>query len=498
VVRFLLLLALLAALYGCGQASSPPEQPDKKGADEAAGQPEKGPTGAAQKHDGASRGGSPDRGSVSTGGAPTVDEERGRPNIILILTDDLDAQPGSISRMPNLQRHLIERGATFDNAFVTNALCCPSRATILRGQYSHNHGVLTNKPPLGGEERFSELGLEDSTVATWLRSEGYSSVMLGKYLNGFVPPVPPGWELWYGRGTVPQGTYETDHFSSIAAYVIRTTRTERKPFFMWLGTSAPHKNVDPPSRYAEALPNVAAPRPPSFNEKDISDKPKWLREKPPLSESEIAAIDEQYRTRLQTMLAVDDLIGNLVEALRKSGELDNTYIFFTSDNGFVKGEHRRPQGKWSAYEEAMRVPLIVRGPGVPEGETVHKMVLNNDLAPTFAALGGASVPSYVDGRSLEALLGSSSQPPSEWREAFLEEGRASKTGRPAFKAIRTKDHLWVEYANGERELYDLEDDPYELESQHSTASEDLKQDLAGRLDELRDCSKEGCRDAEGF
>jgi Sulfatase len=215
-VRVLLVLALLAILCGCGHASAPPEHPEKKGTHEAARQPEKGPTGDPQ-HDAASREGSPEQGSVSTGDPSTVAKRRGRPNIILILTDDLDAQPGSISRMPNLQRHLIDRGATFDNTFVTNALCCPSRATILRGQYTHNHGVLTNKPPLGGEERFSELGLEESTVATWLRSEGYSTVMLGKYLNGFVPPVPPGWEWWYGRGTVPQGTYETDHFSSMAA-----------------------------------------------------------------------------------------------------------------------------------------------------------------------------------------------------------------------------------------------------------------------------------------
>jgi arylsulfatase A-like enzyme len=197
------------------------------------------------------------------------------------------------------------------------------------------------------------------------------------------------------------------------------------------------------------------------------------------------------------MLAVDEMVGAFVEELEALGELDNTYIFFTSDNGFVKGEHRRPQGKWSAYEEAMRVPLIVRGPGVPEGKTVHEMVLNNDFAPTFATLGGASVPSFVDGRSFVPLLGRSSPPPA-WRSAFLEEGRASKTGRPAFKAIRTTDNLWVEYGNGERELYDLEDDPYELESQHSTGPEDLKQELAGRLDELRDCSKEGCRHAEGF
>src|SRR5215211_8572931 len=487
VVRVLLVLALLATLCGCGQASTLSEHPENKGPHEVAGQPGIGPTGAAQKRDGASR-----------RGAPTVAEKRGRPNIILILTDDLDDKPESISRMPNLQRYLVDRGTTFDNAFVSDALCCPSRATILRGQYPHNHCVLTNHPPLGGEERFTELGLEDSTGATWLHSEGYSTVMLGKYLNGFVPPVPPGWDLWYGRGSVPVGTYETDYFSSTAAYLIRTKRIERKPFFMWLGTAAPHRNVDPPPRYAEAFPNVKAPRPPSFNEEDVSDKPRWLRQKPPLSESDIDRIDEQYRIRLQTTLAVDDLIGNLVEALRKSGELDNTYIFFTSDNGFVKGEHRRPQGKWSAYEEAMRVPLIVRGPGVPEGETVHKMVLNNDLAPTFAALGGASVPSFVDGRSLVPLLGSTSPAPSDWRTAFLEEGRASKTGRPAFKAIRTTDHPWVEYADGERELYDLKDNPYELESKDGTAPEALKRNLAGRLDELRDCSKEGCRDAEGF
>ena len=493
VVRVLLMFAFLAILYGCGQASTPSEHPGQKGTERA-----KGPTGASPKHDAASREGSTDQDSASTGTASEVAETRGRPNIILILTDDLDFRAGSISHMPNLQRFLVDRGTTFGNAFVTDALCCPSRATILRGQYPHNHGVLTNSPPLGGEERFTELGLEDSTVATWLDSEGYSTVMLGKYLNNFVPPVPPGWGLWYGRGSVPIGDYETDFYSFTAANFIRTAKVEKRPFFMWLGTAAPHRNVEPPPRYADAFPNIQAPRPPSFNEEDVSDKPRWLRQKPPLGESEIARIDEQYRTRLRTMLAVDDLIGNVVEALRKSGELDNTYIFFTSDNGFVMGEHRRPQGKWSAYEEAMRVPLLVRGPGVPEGKTLPHMVLNNDFAPTFATLGGASVPSFVDGRSFVPLLGSTSPAPSDWRRAFLEEGRASKTGRPAFKAIRTTDHLWVEYADGERELYDLKEDPYELESKVDTAPEDLMQDLAGRLDELRDCSTEGCRQAEGF
>ena len=496
VVRILSVLAILAILYGCGQASAPSHHPEKE-TDEAAEQPGERPTGASANHGGAARGGSSEHGSTATGAAPTVADRRGRPNIIFILTDDLDAQPRSISHMPNLQRYLVEKGTTFDNSFVTDALCCPSRATILRGQYSHNHDILTNSAPLGGEQRFSKLGLEDSTVATWLHSEGYRTVLFGKYLNHFELPVPPGWDLWYSRGMIPPGAYETEFYSYEVSNLIKNAKDESQPYFMWLGMSAPHANVDPPPRYDDTFPGSTAPRPPSFNEEDVSDKPKWLQQKPPLTDEAINGIDEQYRTRLRTMLAVDDLIGNLVEALRESGELDSTYVFFTSDNGYVMGEHRRFQGKWSAYEEAMRVPLIVRGPGVPEGKTLHEMVLNNDLAPTFAMLGGASVPSSVDGHSLVPLL-RAAKPPSEWRSAFLEEGLGSKTDRPAFKAIRTTDRLWVEYADGERELYDLQDDPYELENRADAAPTTLKQDLSGRLDELRNCSREGCRDAEGF
>jgi hypothetical protein len=167
VVRVLLLLAVLATFYGCGQANTPSEHPQKKGIEKSAGQPGKGLTGATPNHGAVSRNERPDR-SESNGGVPTVADERRKPNIIFILTDDLDYRPGSISHMPNLQRYLVDQGTTFDNAFVTNALCCPSRATILRGQYSHNHDILTNSAPLGAEQRFSELGLENSTVATWL------------------------------------------------------------------------------------------------------------------------------------------------------------------------------------------------------------------------------------------------------------------------------------------------------------------------------------------
>src|SRR5215216_5775766 len=157
----------------------------------------------------------------------------------------------------------------------------------------------------------------------------------------------------------------------------------------------------PAPRDENDYPAISLPHPPSFDEKNVSDKPGWVSDNPPLSLEQKRYMEELYRKRLQSMLAVDDMIGELVGALHDSGELDNTYIFFTSDNGFHLGEHRLSAGKWTPYEEDIRVPLIVRGPGVPEGETLPHMVLNNDLAPTFADLAGAEPPSFVDGRSLK-------------------------------------------------------------------------------------------------
>jgi N-acetylglucosamine-6-sulfatase len=435
---------------------------------------------------------------IATPGSPTKAQEAGRPNIILILTDDLDAHPKSISRMPNLRRYLINQGTTFDNAFVTTSLCCPSRATILRGQYSHNHGVLTNAAPLGGAMRFRELGREKSTISTWLHSGGYRTVEIGKYLNHYKPPKPPRWDEWVG-GRVPDGAYHTDYYARKAASFIRNTRGERQPFFMWLGTRAPHVPAEPAPRHADAFPNVKAPRPPSFNEQNVSDKPKWVRKQASLTSTQIHEIDKLYRNRLRSMLAVDDLIGRIVDSLRHSRKLSNTYIVFTSDNGVSLGTHRRNYGKWSAYEEDIRVPLIARGPGVPEGVERTHMVLNNDLAPTFARLGSVSPPSFVDGRSFVPLLQPGPPSPSRWRSAFLAEAVAFQaSGRPAYNAMRTRTHLWVEYASGERELYNLKEDPYEVQSRHKTAPADLKRHLSSRLDRLRDCARDGCRNAEGF
>jgi arylsulfatase A-like enzyme len=304
---------------------------------------------------------------------------------------------------------------------------------------------------------------------------------------------------------------------------------------MWIGTKAPHQPAIPAPRDDDSYSHLSLPRPPSFDEKDVSDKPEWISDNPPLSLEQKRYMEELYRKRLQSMLAVDDMVGDLLGALRKSGELDNTYIFFTSDNGFHLGEHRLGAGKWTPYEEDIRIPLIVRGPGVPEGETLHHMVLNNDLAPTFADLAGVERPSFVDGRSLKPLLAQEPTPPEDWRKRFLIEAvaergdvstplldesevtpvltgdplpndwrrssakrvKVSETwGRPWMKALRTKNYLYVEYKTGEHELYDLREDPYELGNEYASAPLELKQRLEAQLDALRKCSAAECRAAE--
>ena len=311
--------------------------------------------------------------------------------------------------------------------------------------------------------------------------------------------------------------------------------TVDRPFLMWIGTKAPHQPATPAARHRNAYPDVELPEPPNFDEKDVSDKPDWIGDNPPLSAEQKRYMEELYRKRLQSMLAVDDMIGDLIGALRKSGKLDNTYIVFTSDNGFHLGQHRLSAGKWTAYEEDIRIPLVVRGPGVPEGETLQHVVLTNDIAPTFADLAGVEAPPFVDGRSLKPLLEDEPTPLEDWRKRFLIEAvaergdvstplldesevtpvltgdplpndwrrssaksvKVSETwGRPWMKALRTNNYLYVEYKTGEHELYDLEEDPYELRNLYATAPADLKRRLEVQLDALRKCSAEECRAAE--
>src|SRR5215208_1996694 len=308
-----------------------------------------------------------------------LEEAAGRPNIILILADDMRAD--DLEHMPKTLDLIVGEGIDYEKAFVTTPLCCPSRASILRGQYTHNHEIWENAR---GFKTFKRLGHERSTIATWLREEGYETALLGKYLNAYEwedhRHVPPGWDEWHAM---------LGHES----YYNYTLSENGKPVHYGSGPPAP--------RHEGLLEEVQALRPPSFDEADVSDKPGWVRRLPRLSATDKAYVERVTHGHLGLLPSLDDLVAGVVEELESAGELQNTYLFFSSDNGLLFGEHRIDDGKGPPYEESIRVPLAVRGPGIPTGRTTDQIALNIDLAPTFADLSGAMAPSFVEGRSLK-------------------------------------------------------------------------------------------------
>jgi len=444
-------------------------------------------------------------------GAPGL----GRPNIVFILTDDEDVKIHGF--MPKTKTLLEDQGTVLANFFVTYSLCCPSRASILRGQYPHNTEIQGNTPPLGGFAKFAALGRERSTIATWLQGAGYRTVFAGKYLNGYGTEgngpthVPPGWNEWYGgvggrpyanfnydmneNGTIvaygqqPED-YLTDVIARKAVEAIRRAARARQPVFLYLAPYTPHAPATAAPRHANLYGDAALPRPPSFNEADLSDKPMPERRRPLLTPAQIQELETLYRRRLRSLQAIDDLVESVVAALREAGQLENSYIIYTSDNGFHMGEHRLRDGKGRAYEEDIRVPFIVRGPGVPAGRRLTALVLNIDIAPTVAEIAGVAPPAFVDGRSFLGLLRGTG---ALWRRTFLVEWRGE---RVEYNAIRSGEWVYVVWSTGGRELYDLRADPYQLENRAGAADPALTGALAGRLRELMRCSGSTCRAAE--
>jgi arylsulfatase A-like enzyme len=473
-----------------------------------------------------------DTASPDSADAPSSGQQ---PNIIFVLTDDLDTH--SIAYMPHLRALLAEQGTTFSDFFVTDSLCCPSRSSILRGQYVHNHQVLGNSAPLGGFMQFHALGNEDSTIASWLRAAGYRTTLLGKYLNDYPQTaartyVPPGWDHWVSpvdntgyngflyvmnenTTLVPYGDQTDDYFTDVLSFkanvFIRDALRHGQPFFLYVATYAPHTPATPAPRSVGLFPGLVAPRTPSFNEADVEDKPQFIRNLPLLDPDQIKHIDELYRRRLESLQAVDEMLASLIVTLTRIGQLDNTYIFFTSDNGFHLGQHRMQEGKQTAYEEDIRVPLIVRGPGVPAGRTVDHLAVEIDLAPTFAALAGGAAPDFVDGRSLVPLLRGKLPAGEQWRQCLLLEHYAGSSepfqsqfelaqqaqlAIPTYKGLRCRDSTYVEYETGERELYDLRRDPHQLLNIQSQMPPALLRQQAALLGELATCAGASCRAAE--
>jgi N-acetylglucosamine-6-sulfatase len=492
---------------------------------------------------------------VSPAVSPAVSP--GAPNIIMVLTDDQDVQLGSVNYMPNVKRLLAQQGVSFSNFMVPLSLCCPSRTTILRGQYPHNTKVVTNSLPNGGFEKVFSQNLESATMATVLHDAGYRTVMLGKYLNGYpntAPSpsyVPPGWDEWYSPSagnpyseynyTLNENGSQVVYHNSPADYLTDVIRgkavdfiqraSASQPVFVYFATYAPHAPYTPAPRHLSLFPNVKAPRPPSFNEPDVSGKPGYISSKPLLTQTQIDAIDEDYRNRLRALQAVDEAVAALVATLAATGRLANTYIFFTADNGYHMGEHRLLPGKYTPYETDIHVPLIVRGPGVQTGVVRDQFAGNLDLAETFADLAGVPQLPFSDGRSLKGLLGPA--PPTDWRRAFLLEefnqgeiepvdssgDPASKIGIleppdpadiasqaagtkqiPSYYGFQTPDYKYVEYLDptgqiAELELY-LSSDPYELHNLASQLPPAIAESLDAYTQTFVACQGDGCRAAE--
>ncbi|WP_327090423.1 sulfatase [Nonomuraea sp. NBC_01738] len=455
--------------------------------------------------------------------APASGEARApRPNIVFVLVDDLES--GVLGNFPNITRQLVQQGASFDRFFVTNSWCCPSRSSILRSQYVHSHGVLTNTAPEGGFDRFHTQHLERSTVGTWMQSAGYRTALMGKFLNhypGSSAPatyVPPGWNDWrvpvknlyeeYGYRLnengklVDYGWSEQDYLSDVLSTKARDFITaSADPFFLYLAAIAPHNPANPAIRHATAFDGVKAPRTPNYNQENVEKEPRWLQALPKIHKQGQDRVDERYRSRLRAMLGADDLVGSVIATLRAAGKMNNTYIFFASDNGFHLGTHRLKQGKTTPFEEAIKVPLVVRGPGVKPGSTISELTATVDLGPTFAALGGARTPDFVEGRSLLPLL--QGQHPARWRRNVLVEFNrptnkvsGKQTPVPEYQALRTDAYTYVRYATGETQLYDLAKDPYQLDNIAATAPISLLWGLQTRLNLMRTCSGATCRDAD--
>ncbi len=458
-----------------------------------------------------------------------------RPNVVVIMTDDQTVT--DMQFMPKTKDLLQTKGTYFANNFVSFPLCCPSRATAVTGQYAHNHGVLNNVPPDGGYDKLDST----NTLPVWLQAAGYNTAHVGKYLNGYgektAPVVPPGYTDWYGLidpsvlqfydynvldngQTIHCGSedvnYQTDVLSRQAANDIKKYATSDKPFYMTVWPLAPHSatdnNKDVPNRAAinplSPLPRTADighdagltyPRGPSFMEADTSDKPPAQQSaKAKIAEGLAklgidakgldAFIDQTYEARAESLIAVDDLVENVVNTLRDTGQLDNTVIMYTSDNGWLLGEHGIPFAKVVLYEEAVRVPLLVRGPGFPAGVTATQIAGNMDVAPTVAAITGANPGLPEDGTN---LLPFAQDPKKGTNRAILLEEYSFK---PTYKAVRVPGFMYAEYSDGSKEFYDLTKDPKQLENKDKDpAYENTRARLAKALAQLETCKGTTCQ-----
>jgi arylsulfatase A-like enzyme len=467
-----------------------------------------------------------------------------RPNVVVIMTDDQETT--SMRFMPRTRDLLERRAVSFSNAFVSFPLCCPSRATYLSGRYAHNHGVFFNELPYGYDAfRGQEM------LPVKLREAGYRTIHVGKYLNNYgttnPTEVPKGWTDWhamvgtsahwyhgytmnhdgglerYGRPEdADPKTYQTDVLREIAISQILDAAKNDEPFFLSLGFLAPHSEAaypgqdkldDPRGAPRHRLKNrdETVPRSPSFDEADLSDKARGVRTLSRFKDGGLRRLDALYQARARSLRSVDQAIVQVVETLRVAKQLQDTWIVFTSDNGFLLGEHRFKHGKYVPYEPSIRVPLMIAGPDSPRGAVSEQLVSNVDLAPTILELAGVTPPDNVDGRSLVPFL---RQPERTFERILLFETmpapsqgfdldplhellRLEAAVVTPYQAVRTDRYKYVLYEDGFIELFDLVRDPDEMTSVAKDPSyKGIRRLLAAALQLMRACRGQACRAAE--
>ncbi|KAJ9127743.1 hypothetical protein QFC24_000026 [Naganishia onofrii] len=471
--------------------------------------------------------------SVTT--VASQDDKTQRPNIVLILTDDQDV--GTLQRrfLPNIFDRLVDHGVSYDNFFAPVSVCCPSRVSLLRAQYAHNHNVTFVSRPWGGWEIFNEYHYVNHTLPDFLQTAGYSTYYTGKLMNGHTVencerlPVsgfnssdflvdPYTYDYWNpafsrdnGPAIIHPNTYSTDLVKEKALDYLEEASQSDQPFFLTVAPIGPHSWIasdgrDPDinhihmeipaaaPRHASLFPAEQIPRTESFNP-DRAGGVSWVKHLPKANDTVEAYWDDFYRGRLRALQAIDELVGEVVDKLDQIGQLDNTYIFYTSDNGYAIGSHRRQPGKTLGYEEDIHVPLIVRGPNVPVGlrDTASSWGMV-DLSKTIMQLAGARADYVDDGRVIdlhsqrvttgdgeesggehEALDEKARHAISEYWVLGAEEGvfagplRVNNTYRTVRVHQETDNagsapatYSYSVWCTGERELYDLNEDPHQI------------------------------------
>ncbi|KAH8883260.1 Arylsulphatase [Thozetella sp. PMI_491] len=439
------------------------------------------------------------------------------PNIVFILTDDQDVHMNSLEYMPYLKAHITDRGTLFRRHYCTVALCCPSRVNLWTGKAAHNTNVTDLAPPFGGYPKFVEQGFNNDYLPIWLQAAGYNTYYVGKLFNShtvsnYDNPHAGGWtgsdflldpytyEYWnatmqrnHDSPESYEGQYSTDVIAEKAFGFLQDALIDDKPFFLTIAPTAPHSNVAnyqqspprPAERHKDLFRDAVVPRNPNFNP-EIASGVSWISRLPRQTQEIVDYNDDWYRNRLRTLQAVDEMVDGLVKRLEDAGILDRTYLVYSTDNGYSIGQHRRQPGKQCAFEDDINVPLIVRGPGVPEGHISDAVSSHTDLAPTFLNLAGVDeveLKKYrLDGAAITLAPSTSSSSQEhvnvEMWGIILSEGKYGYVlyNNHTYKALRVIGDgyslLYTIWCTGEHELYDLVQDPWEMNNLFNANSEE--------------------------